>query len=103
LDPYFTGVAENELIPLAVEQAFPNPFNESTVFSFKLGYPTKLNLCVYDILGNKVATFIDNSLVQPGKFIYKLEPAKYNLPAGVYYFSLTGNGINKQSKIVYCK
>jgi hypothetical protein len=101
LDPYFTGVPDVENIPFATEQAFPNPFSESTVFSFKLRVPTTINLCVYDIYGNKVATLIENSIIQPGKYIQKFEPRKLNLPAGVYYFSLTGNGINKQSKIVY--
>lgn len=103
MDPYFTGIAEKEKIPFAIEQAYPNPFNESTVFSFRLGYPAKLSLNVFDIFGNRVSTFIDNIWVQPGKYIYKFEPAKYGLPSGVYYFSLSGNGLNKQSKIVYKK
>lgn len=101
MDIYFKGISENGAIPFAIDQAYPNPFRESTVFSFRVGYPTKMSLSVFDILGKKISTFIDNTLVQPGKYIYQFEPAKYGLPSGVYYFSLSGNGVNKQSKIVY--
>ena len=71
--------------------------------SFKLNRTAKISLCVYDIFGHKVATLIDNSLYQPGKYIKQFDPGKDDLPSGVYYFSLTGSGINKQRKIVYQK
>ncbi len=103
LDPYFTGIKETENIPFAVDQVYPNPFNESTVFSFKLKVPTMISLGVYDMYGYKVCSMIENSLIQPGKYIHQFEPAKYGLPSGVYYFSLNGNGINRQHMIVYRK
>lgn len=101
VDP--TGIKEDNSIPMAIEQAYPNPFNESSVFSFRLRVPTLISLCVYDFFGHKVSTLIENSVMEPGKYIRQFEPGKYNLPSGVYYFSLTGNGINKQQKIVYQK
>jgi len=103
LDPYFTGIKEADPVPQATEQVYPNPFSESTVFSFKLGVPTNLSLCVYDIYGHKVASLIENAMVQPGKHIHTFNPDDYNLPSGVYYFSLTGSNIHKQRKIVYQK
>ncbi len=103
IDPYFRSVKEKDILPLATEQVFPNPFSESTVFSFKLNRTVKISLCVYDMFGHKVATLIDNSLYQPGKYIKQFDPGKDDLPSGVYYFSLTGSGINKQRKIVYQK
>ncbi len=103
IDSYFTGLPDEPAIPFAIEQIFPNPFSESTVFSFKLHSPTVISLSVNDIYGNNVASLIENSLVQPGKYIEEFDPSKYKLPSGVYYFSLTGNGINKQRKIVYQK
>lgn len=101
VDP--TGIREDNSVPVAIEQAYPNPFNESTVFSFRLRVPTLISLCVYDSFGHKVAILIENSVAEPGKYIRHFKPSKYNLPSGVYYFSLTGNGINKQQKIVYQK
>ncbi len=101
LDPYFTGIPEEEKIPFAVEHSYPNPFNESTVFSYKLRYPATVSLCVYNLYGHKVVSIFENKLVQPGKYIEKFEPSRYNLPSGVYYFTLSGNGISKNSKMVY--
>jgi hypothetical protein len=103
LDPYFTGIKETENIPFAIEQAYPNPFSESTVFSFKLRVPAQISLSVYDIFGNKVSTLINNQMVEAGKYIERFDPGKSSLASGVYYFSLTGNGINVQRKIVYQK
>jgi hypothetical protein len=103
IDPYFTGITKNESVPFATEQAYPNPFSESTIFSFKLRVPSTVSLEVFDMYGHRVASLMENSLVQPGKYIHSFEPGKYNLPSGVYYFALTGNGINKQRKIVYQK
>jgi hypothetical protein len=97
------AIKEETGIPFAIEYAYPNPFNESTVFSFKLLFPCKINLCVYDSYGNQVATLIEDSLFDQGKYIRNFEPVKYNLASGVYHFSLTGNGINKQQKIIYQK
>lgn len=103
LEPYFTGIKEEEPIPHASEQVYPNPFSETTVFAFKLRKPSKINLSVYDLFGHKVATLIHDTTYQPGKYIKNFDPGETNLPSGVYYFSLTGNGINIQRKIVYQK
>ena len=45
----------------------------------------------------------ENIEVQAGKHIVDFNPGEHNLASGVYYFSLTGSGINKQRKIVYQK
>jgi len=103
IDPYFTGIGNEESIPFAIEQTYPNPFNESTAFSFKLRVPTVISLKVFDIYGHVVASLIENSVLQPGKYIRQFDPRRLNLPSGVYYFSLSGNGIMRQSKIVFQK
>lgn len=103
LDPYFTGIAEEEKIPFAIEETYPNPCSESTVFSFKLRKPAQMSLCVYDILGHKVAVIFENIEIGAGRHVYTFDPSTYQLAAGVYYFRLTGEGSSKQSKIVYQK
>jgi len=103
IDSLMTGFAEEVSIPFAIEQNFPNPFSESTVFSFKLNVPALIDLSVYDMMGNKVATLISSESLPYGKYIKRFDPAQYNLPSGVYYFSLSGIGANRQRKIVYQK
>jgi hypothetical protein len=103
MDDYFTGIKKEKAIPFAIEEVYPNPFSESTAFSFKLRAPVMISLVVYNQFGQKVSDLIENKMLQPGKYIEHFDPGKLNLPSGVYYFSLSGNGINKHRKIVYEK
>jgi hypothetical protein len=65
--------------------------------------PSVINLSVYNQFGQKITDLIENKMLQPGKYVEHFDPGKFNLPSGVYYFSLSGNGINKHRKIVYEK
>ncbi len=103
VDTLYSSTGELQAIPLAMDQNYPNPFTESTVFSFKLRTPSVISLKVEDMYGHIVATLIDNQRLEQGKYIRNFNPSNYNLPSGVYYFSLKGNGINRQRKIVYQK
>lgn len=101
IDPLMTSLPEQQSIPFSIEQNYPNPFTESTVFSFRVRVSAAFTLEVYDVMGKKVATLFENQFHQAGKYIEHFNPAVYHLPSGVYYFSLQGNGIIRQRKIVY--
>ncbi len=61
IDPLITEVDEipQPGIPFALEQNFPNPFNESTYFSFKLRKRSLVTLKITDIYGREVVRLID--------------------------------------------
>ena len=75
-------------------QNFPNPFNPSTVISFKLPEQTNVELKIYDVLGNEVATLVNESK-PAGR--YEVEWNASNLPSGVYIYNLRA-GTNVQMK-----
>jgi len=82
-------VAElEEFIPVSLTQNYPNPFTETTYFSYKLREPSKISLAVYDIYGRRIATLIDDQMMPIGKYNEQFDAAEYNLPAGVYYLTL---------------
>ncbi len=48
-----------------LSQNYPNPFNPNTVISYRLPVTSNVTLKVYDILGNEIATLV-NEEKQPG-------------------------------------
>ncbi len=99
-----TGVDQQEVIPYAeMGPNYPNPFNESTVISFKLRQPGSVTLKVYDLFGNEMAVLIDDEYRPFGKYIEHFDAGRYHLASGVYYFSLSGEGLNIQRKMMVIK
>ena len=79
----------------ALEQNYPNPFNPSTTVKYSVPETGNVELKVYDIIGNEVATLV-NEIKTPGSYKVKFNAAQ--LASGVYIYSLravnpsTGSG-----------
>lgn len=87
--------------PTSLEQNYPNPFNESTFIRYKVKRPSVISLNVCDIFGRNVAVLFKNKNVEPGKYLEQFVASDYNLPSGVYYYTLqVGNYIQKQKMIL---
>jgi hypothetical protein len=71
-----------------LDQNKPNPFNPSTDITFSLGLDGPTSLVVYDGLGRKVATLV-NQYMQPGKYQVTWDASGY--PSGLYYYRLQSN------------
>ncbi len=83
------GVPETaDLIPFSLEQNYPNPFVETTYFSYKLKKPARISLMVYDVYGRQVAVIRNNEMTDAGKYTGQFDAGKYQLPAGVYFLTL---------------
>ncbi|GIK59923.1 MAG: hypothetical protein JETCAE03_15050 [Ignavibacteriaceae bacterium] len=65
---------------------YPNPFNPSTLISYRLPVIGFVTLKVYDVLGREVATLV-NEEKPAGE--YEIEFDGSNLPSGVYLYRLT--------------
>jgi hypothetical protein len=88
-----------ELIPVvhALGQNYPNPFNPTTVIGYSLFVRGPVTLRVYDILGREVAILVDG-VKAPGTFTARWDAS--GLPGGVYFYRLTGPGVNETRKMV---
>jgi hypothetical protein len=67
----------------ALNQNYPNPFNPSTTISYDLASAVHVSLKVYDILGQEVATLIDETK-QPGSYRATWTPIG-SAATGVYF------------------
>jgi len=72
---------EKVLLEHQLYDNFPNPFNPSTTISYDLRHPSEVNILVYDIWGQKVATLVSE-----------------NQAAGCH--AVEWNGLNAQGKAV---
>ncbi|MCB2221414.1 MAG: T9SS type A sorting domain-containing protein [Bacteroidetes bacterium] len=98
------NVNEKDQVPFAtMEPNYPNPFIESTAIAFKLKASGHVTLKVYDLFGREVASLINNEERLFGKYIETLDASDYNLSPGVYYFKLSGEGINLTRKMTLVK
>ncbi|MBU0520122.1 immune inhibitor A [bacterium] len=69
--------------------SFPNPFNPSTVLSFRLSDVSQVNLSVYDISGRLVATLIDG-FRDVG--VHEVTFEASGLASGIYLYRLQTSG-----------
>lgn len=69
-----------------LNQNYPNPFNPATVISFGLPEKGKVELSVFNILGEKITKLMDQEL-SAGRYNIKWEAAGY--ASGIYIYKLT--------------
>ena len=103
-----TEIDENT-VPSAFKlfQNYPNPFNPSTTISFTIPSSTEyysvlqtVTLKVYDILGNEVATLVNEN--KPAG-VYNVQFTMYNLPSGVYFYTLKAGSFSETKKMLLLK
>jgi len=83
-----------------LEQNFPNPFNPATNLEFgisKLGF---VSLKVYDVLGNEVATLV-NEKKNPGSYKVSFDGSSFS--SGIYYYKLSVDNFSDTKKMILLK
>lgn len=83
-----------------LKQNYPNPFNPTTSISFVVRQNGKVNLSVYNSLGQKVATLADGYF-KAGE--YKVQWNAASMPSGVYLYRLTTDNYSETKKMVLMK
>jgi hypothetical protein len=91
---------EIELSDFYLSQNYPNPFNPSTVISYRLPVAGNVSLKVYDMLGNEVATLIDE-YKPAGSF--EVEFNAKDLPSGIYFYQLKAGELVETKKMILLK
>ena len=84
-----------------LSQNYPNPFNPSTSFSFGVPTAEMVNVSVYNMLGQKVATLF-NGIAAPNE-LYSLTFNGGGLASGTYIYALRSASRNEIKKMLLTK
>jgi hypothetical protein len=79
---------------------YPNPFNPTTKISWQSATSSQQTLKVYDVLGNEVATLVDE-YKPAGK--YEVEFNADDLPSGIYFYKLVSGTFIQTKKMILLK
>jgi len=83
-----------------LSQNYPNPFNPSTNINFTLPATVNVQLDVFNLLGQKVATLVDGRRLA-GNHTVRFDAS--NLASGVYFYMLRAGDITLQRKMTLIK
>ncbi len=81
-------------------QNYPNPFNPSTKIQYALGNRQFVQLKIYDIVGNEVATLVNKEQLA-GKYEISFD-ASFN-SSGVYLYKLSAGNFSETKKMLVLK
>lgn len=80
--------------------SYPNPFNPSTMLSYKLETASKVRLSVFDVSGRVVANLVDGYR-NAGSYEVTFDAS--NLPSGVYFARLSTADFTQTQKLMLVK
>ena len=83
-----------------LEQNYPNPFNPVTTIIYQIPFESKINIEVYNILGQKVITLIDDKKLA-GYYDVQWDGHSQNgakVASGIYIYRMTAEAVNSREK-----
>ena len=95
---------ENNLVPLETKlfNNYPNPFNPTTKIEFSVSTADNFSLAVYDLLGQKVKTLVNN-FYNPGNYSINwnaVDDLGMQVPSGIYFYKLNSSSFVQTNKMI---
>lgn len=91
-----TGIAKDKSIPheFVLEGNYPNPFNPGTTIKFELPYLAKIEVSVYNTLGQKIITLINKELpAGENEVVWNgINSSGHEAPSGIYIYNIITEG-----------
>lgn len=88
-----------------LEQNYPNPFNPTTAIGFSIANESHVNLEIFNVVGQKVITLVDNTL-PAGKHVFYWSGKEENgrqTSSGIYFYRLTAGTFVDTKKMILIK
>ena len=89
----------------ALHQNYPNPFNPETIISLDLPLEGRARLCVYNILGRKVITLLDEELTAGTHTVLwdGADESGQAVASGIYLYRLETETVTLSRKMMLLK
>ena len=84
----------------SLSQNYPNPFNPVTKLSYELPFDSKVNLSVFNMLGQKVMDVV-NEFQNAGTYERTIDAS--TLSSGIYIYQLSANNIKITKRMILLK
>ncbi|RPI18415.1 MAG: T9SS C-terminal target domain-containing protein [Ignavibacteriae bacterium] len=98
--PVSTGNNNIKITGYSLSDAYPNPFNPSTVIRFTIPSKQYVKLEVFNILGELVSVILDKE-VNGGENSVTFNAG--NLPSGIYFYKLTAGEYEEAKRMILLK
>jgi hypothetical protein len=101
------AIDESGLTPFefALHQNYPNPFNPETNIQFDVAENSDVNVSIFNIMGQKVATLVNGNM-DAGIYHIKwngLSDKGISLPSGMYFYKMKSSEYQSVKKLVLVK
>ena len=93
-------LGENPFRVLPLEQNFPNPFNPTTSISYSIAESGMVELAVYTVTGQRVATLVSQTM-PAGRHTVNFDAS--SLSSGVYIYRITNGDMTASQKMMLVK
>jgi hypothetical protein len=78
-------------------QNYPNPFNSQTAISYQLSAASQVELAIYDLLGKKVVTLVNE---KQNAGYYRLAVHDSELTSGIYFYQIKAGDFVQARKMI---
>lgn len=94
---------ENSLVKdFSLSQNYPNPFNPSTKIEYSLPTREFVQLKIYDVLGNEIASLV-NEWKDAGNYSIDFNSSDLNLTSGIYIYKMNAGAFTSAKKFSLIK
>lgn len=98
---------DNNIVPSSywLKQNYPNPFNPSTEIKFGLPFASSVNISVYNILGQQVATLFAGELNAGNHSVIwnGTDAIGKSVSSGIYFYKINANSLSGGSNFTNVK
>jgi|GEM_PF-2253549 len=94
------SVKEKEPV-FTVKGNYPNPFPDQTTISFYISRPQSVKITLYNIVGSKITTLLNEALDAGDHDLVFKRPD--NLPDGIYIYTIEAGNASRSMRMVIRK